>query len=99
MRNEQVAMSPGHGCAARGAAHLLMVEGQRAKRAPLLKIPPPTGPRPSPGNNAAHRPSAFSISATAAAQASVSGAISSTWPVRSIMRTSTVSPLARIGAA
>jgi hypothetical protein len=28
MRNEQVAMSPGHGCAARGAAHLLMVEGR-----------------------------------------------------------------------
>ncbi|MEA3004006.1 MAG: hypothetical protein QOH81_2794 [Sphingomonadales bacterium] len=27
MRNEQVAMSPGHGCAVRGTAHLLMVEG------------------------------------------------------------------------
>ena len=27
MRNEQVAMSPGHGCTVRGTVHLLMVEG------------------------------------------------------------------------
>ena len=56
---------------------------------------------PGLGEGEAHRrrPSARSISSTAAAQARVSGAISSTWPVRSIMRTRTSSPAARIGRA
>ncbi|MEA3003107.1 MAG: hypothetical protein QOH81_1895 [Sphingomonadales bacterium] len=43
MRNEQVAMSPGHGCAVRGTADLLMVEGTRRKR-PLHQ--PAAGPPP-----------------------------------------------------
>ena len=48
----------------------------------------------------AHQPrsdsrSARWISSTAAAQAALSGAMSSTWPVRSIIRTRTSSPAAR----
>ena len=50
-------------------------------------------------DRAVHRLSALSISRTVAAQAAVSGAISSTWPVRSIIRTFTESPAARIGLA
>lgn len=41
-------------------------------------------------------PSACSISATVAAHAALSGAISSTWPVRGMKRTRTSSPKARI---
>ena len=44
------------------------------------------------GEGDGHRPSARSISSTAAAQAALSGATSSTWPVASIIRTRTSSP-------
>jgi len=41
-RNGQVAMSPGHGCAVRGTAHLPMVEGyQRPKMISYADTPPP----------------------------------------------------------
>jgi hypothetical protein len=58
MRNEQAAMSPGHGCAVRGTAHLLMVEGRRRRsrsrsQGSLRSAPPPRGfaaRSPSPGN-------------------------------------------------
>ena len=45
------------------------------------------------------RPNARSISSTAAAQAAVSGAISSTCPLSGMKRTCTSSPLARISAS
>ena len=51
------------------------------------------------GEGEGHRPSNLSISSAAAPHAAVSGAISSTWPVRSIIRTVTSSPAARAGAA
>ncbi len=38
MPNDQVAMSPGHGWAVRGTAHLIMVEGVLAPQVPLHRV-------------------------------------------------------------
>jgi len=39
MRNDQVAVSPGHGRAVRGTAHLIMVEGLFGVSQPLHRVP------------------------------------------------------------